>query len=71
MRQLKCLQMPGITVQEVLDEFSERMNEFGIVESDVVSVSTHPPTLNVKVATPTGTADPKVEVVIVYWADDG
>lgn len=69
MRKLKCFQVSGLTVQEVLDEFNERAEEFGVTESDLVTVSALPPTLGVKLATPTGTAEPKVEVVIVYWSD--
>lgn len=67
MRKLKCFQISGTTVQEVLDEFNERRKEFGFPDSDIVSVSALPPTLGIKLATPTGTKDPKVEVVIVYW----
>jgi len=67
MRKLKCFQIPGLNVQEVLDEFNERAEEFGVSESDIVSVGALPPTTGVKIGTPTGTTDPKVEVVIVYW----
>jgi hypothetical protein len=69
MRKLKCHQIPGLTVQEVLDEFNERAQEFGVKERDIVTVSALPPTTGIKIATSTGSADPKVEVVIVYWAD--
>lgn len=69
MRKLKCFQISGLNVQEVLDEFNERSQEFGVSESDILTVSALPPTKGTKLATPTGTADPKVEVVIVYWAD--
>ena len=57
-------------MQDVLDEFNERHQEFGIEsEGDIVSVSAMPPTTpGAKQATPTGElVDPKVEVVIVYW----
>ena len=70
MKKLRCFQVSGLTVQGVLDEFNERADEFDIKESDIVSISALPPTLGSKLATPTGTADPKVEVVIVYWAKD-
>ena len=69
MRKLKCQQMLGLTVQEGLDEFNERAQEFGIKESDIVTVSALPPTLGIKIGTSTGSVDPKVDVVIVYWAD--
>ena len=70
MRKLKCFQVSGLYVQEVLDEFNERAEEFNVSESDIVSVSAFPPTKDTKIATPQGTADPKVEVVIVYWASE-
>jgi hypothetical protein len=66
-RKLKCIQVSGMCVQEVLDEFNERREELGITDSDVISVSALPPTLATKIATPTGTVVPKVEVVIAYW----
>lgn len=69
MRKLKCFQVSGLTVQEVLDEFNERVEEFGVRESDIVTVSALPPSLGIKIGTSTGTKDPKVEVIIVYWAD--
>lgn len=70
MRKLKCFQVSGLNVQEVLDEFNERVEEFRVSESDIVSVSALTPTMGTKLATAKGTADPKVEVVIVYWAND-
>lgn len=69
MRKLKCFQVSGLTVEGVLDEFNERAEEFGVKEADIVSVSALPPTLGTKLATPTGTANPKVEVVIVFWSN--
>jgi hypothetical protein len=66
---LKCYQVSGLTVEEILDEFNDRREEFGIAENDIVSISALPPSLGIKVATPTGSEDPKVEVVIVYWSD--
>lgn len=70
MRKLKCYQISGLTVQEVLDEFNERSEEFGVSEDDILSVSAMPPTWGTKLATPKGITDPKVEVVIVYWANE-
>lgn len=69
MRKLKCFQISGLCVQEVLDEFNERIEEFGLTERDIVSVSALPPTMGTKLGTPSGLKEPKVEVVIVYWAD--
>ncbi|MGH7813327.1 MAG: hypothetical protein ACREQI_04915 [Candidatus Binataceae bacterium] len=69
MRKLKCFQVSGFTVQDVLDEFNERSGEFGVKENDVVTVCAMPATRGTKIGTPTGTEDPKLEVVIVYWVD--
>lgn len=69
MRKLKCFQVSGVTVEEVLDEFNERVDEFGITESDVVNVSVMQPTGMKKIHTPNGNRDALVEVVIVYWAN--
>lgn len=71
MRKLRCFQVGGLSVQEVLDEFNERREEFGVPDSDIVSVSALPPTANIPIAQPGGgTKLPKVEVMIVYWADE-
>ena len=70
MRKLKCFQVSGLTVQDILDEFNERAEEFRVTEHDVVTVSALRPTLAAKTATPSGMAAPKVEVVIVYWASE-
>jgi hypothetical protein len=70
MRKLKCFQIGGLSVQEILDEFNERREEFGIPDADIVSVSALPPTAAIPIAQPNGgTKLPRVEVVIVYWAD--
>lgn len=68
MRKLKCFQISGLSVQEVLDEFNERAEEFGVSEGEIVSVSAMPPTHGTKLSTASGTATPNVEVVIVYWS---
>ncbi len=65
MRKLKCFQIGGQHVQDVLDEFNERREEFGIPDSDILSISAMPST-----STGGGTKLPKVEVVIVYWSDE-
>jgi hypothetical protein len=70
-RKLKCFEVHGVNVQDVLDEFNERaQDEFGIKPEHVLSVSVLPPPRPVKIATPTGTADARVQVVIIYWADE-
>jgi len=58
MRKLKCFEVAGLCVQEVLDEFTERREEFGVADDDILSVSAYP-----------STSGKKVEVVIVYWGD--
>ena len=66
MRKLKCFQIGGQCVQEVLDEFNERREEFGIPDADIVSVSAMPSTSTSPQAQPDGSTKlPKVEVVIV------
>jgi hypothetical protein len=54
-------------VQEILDEFNYRREEFRIPDENIVSVSALPPTLGIRLATPKGTENPNVEVVIAYW----
>lgn len=70
MRKLKCFQVSGMRVQEVLDELNERVEELNLSESDILSVSALPPTMGTRIATPDGTSEPKVEVVIVYWGNE-
>jgi hypothetical protein len=71
MRKLKCFQIGGQSVQEVLDEFNERRGEFGIPDSDILSINAMPATSTVKQAQPDGSTKlPKVEIVIVYWSND-
>ena len=71
MRKLRCYQVGGMSVQEVLDDFNERAEEFGLSEeSDVVSVSALPSSSStIPIATPKGSVNPRLEVVIVYWSD--
>jgi hypothetical protein len=70
-RKLRCQQWGSRSVQQALDEFDERREEFGIEDSDIISVSALPPTENIPIAIPGGgTEMPKVEVVVVYWSDN-
>ena len=71
MRKLKCFEMHGLGVTEVLEDFNERAAEFGITkESDVVSVIGVEPDPKAKIASiHKGTASPKMLVVITYWSD--
>jgi hypothetical protein len=62
MRKLMCKQLEGPSVQEVLDGFNERHQEFGIEsESDIVSVSV------MRSVGSLASVISEVEVVIVYW----
>ena len=71
MRKLKCFQIGGMSVQEVLDEFNERRKEFGIPDTDILSVSALPTTASIPIAQPDGSTKlPKVELVIVYRSDN-
>lgn len=69
MRKLKCFQVHGLSVSEVLDEFNERAEEFGVKERDIISVSTLPPDPKQVAVVREGETAPKVQVVIAYWAD--
>lgn len=70
MRKLRCYQISGVTVQDVLDEFNERAGEFGITdEADLVTVSAMPATHAIPTWSKTGPVKPKLEVVIVYWSE--
>lgn len=70
MRKLRCLQSPGISANEVLEEFIERAEEFGFRdENDIVSVSVGPATTNIQIARPGGSVRANVEVTIVYWSE--
>lgn len=72
MRKLRCKEVQGTSVGELLDEFNERAEEFGITsEDEIVSVSVMPPAYpGVKVHDGTTVRDPRVMVVIVYWSNE-
>jgi hypothetical protein len=71
MRKLKCFQIGGQHVQEVLDEFNERREEFGVPDSNILSISAMPSTSTIPQAQPDGSTKlPKVEVVIVCGSDE-
>ena len=70
MRKLRCFQISGVSVQELLDEFNERSEEFGVTdEADIVTVSAMPTTHGIPTVTKDGSVAPKIEVVIVYWSN--
>lgn len=71
MRKLRCFEIGGFSVQEILDEFNERRKEFGIPDADILSVSAKPSTSKVPIALHDGGSKlPTVDVVIVYWSDN-
>ena len=69
MRKIQSLDIPGVTVDDVLNEFNERHNEFGITKkSDVISINIRPATKPSKIAQPDGgTKDSQVIVTFFYW----
>lgn len=71
MRKLRCKEVQGSSVADVLDQFNERAGEFGIsAETDVISVSVMPPVYpEMKILDAGKLRDPKVSVVITYWSD--
>jgi hypothetical protein len=68
MRYLRSIEMAGAKVNEVLDGFNERKQDFGIKdETDIVSVSLMPSNrVNVHGQEPGPKAT--IIVVIVYWS---
>ena len=55
MKKLSCFDLHGISVDEVVAEFNERHDEFGITkETDIVSISVRPATQPSKIAQPDG-----------------
>jgi hypothetical protein len=72
MRKLGCFDLHGVTVDEVVAEFNERHNEFGITEeTDIISISVRPATEPHKIAQPDGSLkESKVVVTIFYWQND-
>lgn len=70
MRKLKSLHAQGASVQDVLNEFNERAEEFGITEKDVVSVNITPDASKGYIKTGEKLSLSKVDVTIVYWAKE-
>lgn len=70
MRRIRFQRFQAIDVQETLDDFSERAEvEFGIQESDVISVSIMPPMEGVRVHDPSGSKVATCSVVFMYWSE--
>ncbi len=75
MRKLRCYQVSGLCVKEVLDEFNERRERqdegFDIPDADILSVSAVPSTSRALKAMPDGSLEkPNIDVVIVYWSNN-
>lgn len=69
MRKLRCFEVHGQSVSDVLEEFNERNEEFGIAEDDVVSVSVLPAKPgHFLIREGAKKIEAMVRVVIVYWA---
>lgn len=71
MRQLRCLETQGLSVQEVLEDFNDRAHGFGIRdEKDIVSVNVGPPTAPaVKIFDGEESRTATCTVTIVYWSE--
>ena len=72
MRNLRSVEVHGMSVAEALEEFNGLKEKLGIVsEADVVSVVVMPPDPRAKLsAMAAGTASPKMLVVVAYWATE-
>ena len=72
MRNLRSVEVHGMSVTEALEEFNGLRAELGIVsDADVVSVIVMPPDPKAKLsAMAGGTASPKMLVVVAYWATE-
>jgi hypothetical protein len=70
MRNVKCFDLHGITVEDVLNEFNERRGEFKVHKGDIISMSTRTPVEPVTIATKSGSEKSTVIVTIFYWTDE-
>lgn len=69
MRNLRCYEVTGLSVTEILSEFNERADEFGVTEENLVSVSAMAPTRPMKILDGGEIKEARVQVAIVYWSD--
>jgi hypothetical protein len=72
MRKIGYFDLHGVTVEEIVDEFNERRNEFGITEeTDIISMSVRPAIEPNKLPQPDRSfKESKVVVTIFYWQND-
>lgn len=69
MRKLRSIETVGLSVQQILSEFNERADEFGVTEENLVSVSVTPPSYPIQILDGDKTREARVQVTIVYWSD--
>ena len=75
MRQMKCVDIHGTSVQEVLEQFNERQEELMDLhgfsdESDIISVCVRPPSKSRKIHNSDhGTQDSNVLVTFFFWSN--
>jgi hypothetical protein len=69
MRKLRCYEVAGLSVSEILSEFNERADEFGVTEENLVSVSVTEPKSPLKILDGDKIRDTRVQVTIVYWSN--
>jgi hypothetical protein len=71
MRKLHSQQLRDNDIQRALEEFSDRMAEYGIAESDVVSVSIMPAAEDLRPSDAGWDFSPiRYQVVLVYWSGE-
>lgn len=69
MREVDCRVIHGIHPQDAIEEFNERVEELGIEEDDIISMTVVPAWSTVKMHNPKGAAQaPNIALVILYWA---
>ncbi|MFZ5856735.1 MAG: hypothetical protein ACOYZ6_07890 [Chloroflexota bacterium] len=69
MRNIGVLDLHGVTVEEVIEEFNDRQMELGIVhETEIISINVRPETNPRRIAQPDGAIkESSVVVTIFYW----
>jgi hypothetical protein len=71
MRKIACYDIHGLTVEGILDEFNQRrVEEFGIADDDVISMSVREATAPFNIHTPDEGKKSKVVVTIFYWVHE-
>jgi hypothetical protein len=69
-KKIKCFDIPGETVGEVLDDFNERREEWPVQDADIISISTRSSCTEAhNIVAGKKTVKAKVIVTIFYWSD--